>query len=137
MPNRADNTTPDRVRCGSCGIVLDERHDCPSGDRVPCPSCGSTKRAFDVSFSATVVARSKLGFEHRRPGYKKPIAEGVSGDDLHRKNGRWMRLSRLIDRLKNRYSERVVDPETGQVVHECDEALTEHRGHGSDRKPNA
>jgi hypothetical protein len=55
------------------------------------------------------------------------------GDDFHRKSGRWMKLYRLFDRVKRWYHERVTDPETGEVVHECSEPLTNHRGHGSDK----
>jgi hypothetical protein len=42
-----------------------------------------------------------------------------------------MKIQRVIDRAKNWYREIVQDPETGQVVHQSDEPLTEHRGHGS------
>jgi hypothetical protein len=42
-----------------------------------------------------------------------------------------MRLDRVIDREKNRYTERVTDPATGEVVHECDEPLTDHQDHGA------
>jgi hypothetical protein len=42
-----------------------------------------------------------------------------------------MKFQRVIDRLANWYHERVTDPTTGAVVHECDEPLTQHRGHGS------
>ena len=44
-------------------------------------------------------------------------------------------MRRLIDRLNNRYSEQVIDPATGQVVQKCDQPLTDHREHGSAKKP--
>ncbi len=59
--------------------------------------------------------------------------EQTVGDDFHRKSGSWMKLYRLIDRVKDWYHERVTDPAIGKVVHECREALTKHRGHGSAR----
>jgi hypothetical protein len=69
--------------------------------------------------------------EHVRPGYKRPIGEGVSGKpDVHRKTGRLSLIDRSIDRLNDRYDERIVDAETGDVVHEAHEPLSEHRGHG-------
>jgi hypothetical protein len=39
----------------------------------------------------------------------------------------------LIDRVGNRYRERVVDFLTVELLHDEDHPLSEHRGHGSDR----
>jgi hypothetical protein len=38
---------------------------------------------------------------------------------------------RRIDRDNDRYDEVVIDPETGEIVHESHEPLSEHWGHGS------
>ncbi len=38
---------------------------------------------------------------------------------------------RIIDRENNWYEEVVVDEETGEVVHENSEPLSDHKGHGS------
>ncbi len=38
---------------------------------------------------------------------------------------------RRIDRDNDRYDEVVIDPETGEIVYECHEPLSEHWGHGS------
>jgi hypothetical protein len=38
---------------------------------------------------------------------------------------------RYISRGTDRYFEKVTMCETGEVVHECDEPLTDHQGHGS------
>ena len=53
------------------------------------------------------------------------------GDDFYRKSGRWMKLYRLIDRVKKWYDERVTDPATRNIVHECSEPPTNHRNHSS------
>jgi hypothetical protein len=45
-----------------------------------------------------------------------------------------VRHERLIDRQNNRYSEKVTARDTGEVIHHCDEPLTDHTGHGSDKK---
>jgi len=42
-----------------------------------------------------------------------------------------MKLSRVIDRDNDIYHEVVTDPETGEVVHECREPLSQHRQHGT------
>jgi len=77
------------------------------------------------------TVRSKVTAKGRHTGERQPFIEQTVADDLHRKTGRWMKLHRVIDRLNNWYHKRVTDPATGEVVHECDEPLTEHRGHGS------
>lgn len=49
-------------------------------------------------------------------------------------HGRWMLLTRTIDRANDWYSEKVVDPRTGEVVHQCEEPLSAHRGHGAAKR---
>ncbi len=85
----------------------------------------------EVSISSTVEFHDSVAFKHKRPGYRRPIAEGVSGDSFFHRLSKWVRLERLIDRLANHYREKVTDPDTGEVIHECDEPLDQHTGHGS------
>jgi hypothetical protein len=122
------------VLCGTCKQQLDESANLPPEERLPCPSCGSTTRIFSVEIRETVTLRSKLGLKHKRPGFKKPIYEEVSGDDLHRKTGLWSRLLRVIDRQNNRYKEEIIESETGKVLRVIDEPLTDHTGRGSAKK---
>jgi DNA-directed RNA polymerase subunit RPC12/RpoP len=119
------------TKCGECGRIVDEPPELLPEQRLPCPECGSTKRALFVSVHDTVTAREKLGVSGRHQGEKKPFFEAVSGDDLHRKSGKWMKIERLIDRARNWYREVVTDPESGEIIHKCEEPLTEHRGHGT------
>ena len=119
------------VRCGACHAKLDEDPHAPTEQRGPCPHCGSVSRHFEVGISETLALHSKLTAKGRHPGEKRPFIEQTVGDDLHRKTGRWMKLHRVIDRLRNWYHERVTDPASGQVMHECNEPLTEHKGHDS------
>lgn len=44
-----------------------------------------------------------------------------------------MKKERLIDRDNDLYKEIVIDPVTGDVVHKCEEPLSKHFGHGSDK----
>jgi hypothetical protein len=118
------------VTCSGCGAPIKET---PSEARTPCPLCGSTARQFNVEITEELKLRESLNFKHKNPE-GKTLAEGLSGDDLHRKSGKWMKKERLIDRAEDRYKEVVTDPETGGVVHHCDEPLSQHRGHGSAKK---
>jgi hypothetical protein len=54
-----------------------------------------------------------------------------TGDEIRGADGKWMKEERTIDRDRCRYKETVTDPETGEVVHHCDEPLINHTGHGS------
>jgi len=90
-------------------------------------------RAFEVAISETLHLHEKLGFKHKDANGKM-IAQGVGGADLFRKLGKWMHLERFFDHRGDRYVEKVTDPETGEIIHHCDEPLSEHRGHGSDKK---
>jgi DNA-directed RNA polymerase subunit RPC12/RpoP len=124
-----------RSNCGECGAELEESPSLPTEERIPCPACGSIKRAIQVSISESVTIREMLGMKGKRQGEKKPFIESVSGDDLHRKTGKWMKLTRMIDRENNQYKEEVKDPATGDTVHRCEEPLSDHKGHGSAKKP--
>ncbi|GGC77821.1 hypothetical protein GCM10011382_04710 [Vreelandella lutescens] len=62
---------------------------------------------------------------------KNPRYEFFEGDDLRKSDGKWMQKSRVIDKSKDKYVEKVIDPETGEVVHLCKEPLSKHFGHGS------
>jgi len=67
----------------------------------------------------------------RHQAQRKPFLESTFRADLHWKSGKWMKLERIIDRAKNWYKEVVTDPRTGEVVHRCEEPLSDHKGHGS------
>ena len=105
--------------------------------REPCPECGSTNRKYFDTLRSEISVRSMLNWKHQWPGAKRPVAEGVSGSERSQSSGRWMRKKRLIDRENDLYEEMVVDEESGEVVHENHEPLSEHRGHGSgkNRRP--
>ena len=120
------------VKCKDCGRILDEPSNTQIDESAPCPSGGSKPRHFEIGISVTVEAHAKLGIKARRGGKSgRPFLESVSGDDLYRKTGRWMSLERVVDRENNKYKEVVSDPETGEVVHHCEEPLSQHKGHGS------
>jgi hypothetical protein len=58
----------------------------------------------------------------------------MTGDELCKIDGKWLEKRRHIDKDQNEYYEQLVDPETGEIIHECREPLDQHRGHGSDKK---
>ncbi len=122
------------MKCQDCDEVLNEPTDTPVDQRSPCPNCGSKARHFEVVISETIEVHEKLGVKARHGVKGKPFLESVSGDDLHRKSGKWMTLERVIDRENDKYKETGTDSKTGEVVHHCEEPLSQHQGHGSDKK---
>lgn len=120
-----------KVKCGCCGMMLDELSDIAIEERKPCPNCGSLSRFFNVEISEHMTIREKIGMKLKSPGDRKPKFESVSGEDLHQKTGKWNKIERRIDRDNNKYMEKIVDPTTGEIIHLCDEPLTEHQNRGS------
>jgi hypothetical protein len=120
------------IQCKECGAHLDE--DPGATPKSPCPHCGSTSRHMSMTMGATVEMRSSMDAKMRREGSKRFAAHHRSGASFFRKLGRWHILTRVIDREQDRYYEKVVDEETGEVLREVDERLSDHQGHGDGRK---
>jgi DNA-directed RNA polymerase subunit RPC12/RpoP len=119
------------ISCGDCGKVLEEYEMLSASERSPCPDCGSMKRHVEVKFSASVTASVGMRAKGKAPGVKKPFVEVRAEPSLKRSTGEEVFHERTIDRRQNRYIEKVTLKETGEVLHECDEKLTDHTGHGS------
>jgi hypothetical protein len=122
------------VKCAKCSTVLADAPEVPVSQREPCPTCGSTGRLFEVEIKATLEVLTSWRMKARHGVTGPPFFEAKAGADLHRKSGRWMQRDLVIDRDNDRYLERVVDPETGTVVHECEEPLSQHQGHGTPKR---
>jgi hypothetical protein len=64
-------------------------------------------------------------------GRRKWFVETFSGADWSHRLQRFVRKQRTLDRDNDRYVEKVVDPETGEVLRDVEEPLSDHQGHGS------
>jgi hypothetical protein len=125
-----------KPQCAGCGHDLDEDPGAPVETRDPCPICGSLVRHIAIHVEDTIAIHESTRVQGRPGTGGKPFVDQIVGDDLQRSTGRWMRRERVIDRTNDRYREVVTDPTTGEVVHECEEPLTDHQGHGhAKRKP--
>lgn len=120
------------ARCGDCGELLAEGP--AAGPPPACPKCGSSRRNIEISLSGSVTPRSMLGTKLKRQGKGQAVREDKHGADFHKATGKWNHLDRIVDRENDRYYERIVDRETGKVIRECDEPLSEHTGRGSAKK---
>ena len=127
--------TAETIVCGDCGAPLKDA--LPSDDpmqRKPCESCGSTKRNYHVFIVESVTLRDGLGMKAKRPGEKRPHIETKAVPDHSKSRDKIVHREQIIDRENDRYFERVTDYESGEVIHECKEPLSQHLGHGADKK---
>ena len=129
--NMASESGNRRVLCADCKTeLLGWSQDEVPAERTPCPHCGSLSRLVDVYVTDTVEVHSMLGVKAKTPGERRPFSEQKVGDEFFRKTGRWHRVRRLVDRRGNRYVEHIEDAETGEVIRDVEEPLTDHQGRG-------
>jgi len=118
------------VKCAGCGtLIADETPQ--TVDRDPCPECGSTRREIYMAASDELKIYEQIRVKQKRPGIKGHILDQVSGHDYTHATGTFSEKVRIVDKLNDYYYEKVVDPKTGKVLHECEEKLSEHYGCGS------
>jgi hypothetical protein len=131
---RVGRTAVENGFCAECGKQLGEPTGTPMELRKPCTNCGSLNRMAKLEIVSETTPHGDLGLKARTPGEKKPFLEQKTGASYWRKMGKWMRRVQIIDRRGNRYVKRVEDPDTGEVVRNVDEPLTDHRGYGSAKR---
>lgn len=110
-------------QCRDCGYEFIEP------ESPQCPKCGSRNLLICDTDSVKFHERIRLRVSHK--DQRRHYRELIRGEELYEKEGKWVDKYRLIDKETDEYHELVTDPETGRVIHECKEPLTEHRGHGS------
>jgi len=124
-----------KIICTDCQKVLPSEW-ASSTDEHSCPKCGSLKKEMTMK----VVENLGLDIKESLKGKVKvkkynskdnPRYEFSEGDDLRKKDNKWMKKSRVIDKYKDEYKEKVIDPETGEVIYHNEEPLSDHFGHGS------
>jgi DNA-directed RNA polymerase subunit RPC12/RpoP len=120
------------VKCFDCQTLLPSE-SASSKEEAPCPECGSVRKDITLSFEEEMpmhdAIRGKVK-DSNMPSRDNPRIDFFSGDDLRKKDNKWMKKSRTIDKNNNLYKETVIDPETNEIVHHCEELLSNHQGHG-------
>lgn len=88
-----------------------------------------TNSNIHIFISDTIIVRDFIKMRHMRLGFKKFIAEILSGwfpsNDMKLKNG--VNKIRIVDRGNDEYHEVVKDYKTGKMLRECHEPLSVHR----------
>ena len=121
------------VLCANCGLQLMEASQLDAThERVPCTSCGSTALAYHLFMNASFILRGGSIVKAKRGGEKKPYSERMDLPDFNRTQAKMVHRVRVIDRDNDKYFERITDYQSSEVIHECEEPLSQHIGHGSD-----
>ena len=117
--------------CNNCNYKFDVEDK--NVDNIEhCPNCNSADINRLIILKDNISTHENIsGFSNKQPGKKKPAVEFKAGQEKSTAYNKWVNKNRVIDRENNRYFECVVDPDTGEIIHECCEPLTEHFGHGS------
>ena len=117
------------VVCSDCG------HPFVSAEEK-CQNCGSLNKTLTISLDVPPLPKLMLKGNVKDktfPSKHNRRVRFMTGDELS-KNGKWIKLTRTENKDIDEYLEKVVDPETGKIIHECQEPLHQHRDHGSAKK---
>jgi hypothetical protein len=120
-------------RCAN-GHLLDETVG-NSNPRLPCPACGSTGRQVALGLEMRVGIAARLAEIKAGQRLGRPFYHLIDRLDKATRTGRLMHKFRLIDKHADHYEESVVDAESGVEIHHRSEPLSQHRGHGSAKRP--
>jgi hypothetical protein len=119
------------VYCDHCAVEIEEVAELPPlGEHSPCPECASVARFFRWTGENAGYITMKSTVK-RKPGERRSPVESISGDVYSQSLGRMVRINRIIDRRRDLYYERVLDPNTREVLREVEEPLSKHTGRGS------
>jgi hypothetical protein len=117
--------------CLECHAVLFDEVGAP---REPCPKCGAIRRAAIETLEDVVLVLDGMRMVGKRAGRARPLFEARTGASYFRSGQEWHHVERLVDRENDRYVEKITRISTGEVVRHVDEPLSEHIGHGSDKR---
>lgn len=121
----------ENVECNDCGTQYSE-------NLKECPNCGSRHRRVSIEIHSNVHINSEIrgmrGKNPHYPGKRKIRWEWIDENRVQKGDGITpIHYHQLIDRDSDVYEEKVIHLKTGEVIHKCNEPLSEHRGHGSDK----
>jgi hypothetical protein len=123
--------------CGKCDAPLPaDAQGQGIENMAPCVGCGARAPVYKVMMSATLrlLGRTKAVAFSGKSKKKTWFIEHFQGFGRSVKTATGFAWKeRRLDKREDTYHERVED-EDGNVIHACDEPLSEHRGHGSARK---
>jgi DNA-directed RNA polymerase subunit RPC12/RpoP len=123
-----------KIKCGECKCLISTGDE--DTDRLPCPECGSRSLliVMTIDEDSALMMHDSVKGKLTRPALRskdKLRSDIFAGQDQSRSSGKWYVKERIIDRDKDYYMEKLTDADTGEVIHFCEEKLSEHRDRGS------
>lgn len=119
------------VTCGNCGASVAD--DTQSAVKSPCPACGSKSRNAHVLVTDLGKLYDSLRCKQKdlsRRSKDKLRVDIFTGYEYSHQHKKILKKERKIDKDNDRYYEKVTDPKTQEIIHECEEKLSEHRDRG-------
>ena len=120
-----------RIDCKNCeyGRLVCEGD--PS-EHCECPDCGSASLHMTYYFVETVRVADDSKFRSYDPNLSKTQAKRTridikDGMDWWRDGGKYVYRYQEVNRRNDQYLEVVVDLQSGIVLRDCDEPLSEHK----------
>ena len=100
-----------------------------------CLECGGEGRLIQVSLTEEIKIGDCLEGSLKEKSNKDKVefTEGVRTQRDPLKCNDWIKISQRIDRRNDTYKEKITDIQTGEIINECEEPLSKHWGHGSDK----
>ena len=118
------------ARCGDCGQELKQ-------DDKQCPKCGSNNR--DLYSGDKGMGHEHIKLKQKRQDFKRPVKEisqGWKSSKDPKLEGLPVEEEIIIDRGGKTYHQVVRDAETGEIIHEEHQRLSEHESHSLGSKEN-
>lgn len=119
------------VKCTACESVLNESPGLEPSLRKGCQKCGSLGRKISITVSENMELHEGFRAKVKKEGLKRPAKEVKGGDEFYGSTREWRKVTRVIDRENDSYTEKITR-KNGIVVKDVRESLRkDHQGHGS------
>ncbi len=119
------------VKCNQCDSYFD--FIVGFEESMPCPVCEANDWDYNISEEEKKQLRHTVKLKERPEEGGKPIREIKSGEELYKETNEWRQIERIIDRENGIYHEKITDLNSGDVIKEVWEDLSDHKGHGADK----
>lgn len=127
------------AKCSNCGAPLGEHFCGPDETRAPCPQCNSMGRSYvqntteHIGILPSIRAKGFRGGLSRTKGWFIEIVTKIVPQ--RNRGGALAKEERVFKSARDgdRYTETITLCDTGEIINQCDEPLSAHRGHGDDK----
>lgn len=120
------------IVCQVCQSQIDISDEMADGSSIVCSQCGT--KIYFKKLTGDIQIKGDLWYKGKRFGKGGWFRRGKIGASWSHFFKRWMHRERHLDKERDRYTEVITDPSNGQIIHEVDEHLTQHQGHGDAKK---